>query len=197
MSKVDEQENYVLSMVHQILSPFLMRRIKTEVELELPEKQELLVFCPMTDLQMKYYKTISERTILSILNQRNHGTDDIDYEKLWEDYGRDKRFYEGMKHGSSGVYAGSFQRKNESGHLKDELAQAFKTSKLTNFLVLMKRVVNHPFLIHNPHIMDLNWYEDYVTASGKMHLLDKMLVKLKERGHKVIMSGFGFLEGNP
>ena len=107
LSQVDEQENYVLSMVHQILSPFLMRRIKAEVELELPEKQELLVFCPMTELQLKYYKTVSEGTIMSILNQRNHVTDDIDYEKLWEDYGRDKRCYEGMK--QSCVYAGSFQ----------------------------------------------------------------------------------------
>ena len=91
LSKIDEQENYVLSMVHQILSPFLMRRIKAEVELELPEKQEVLVFCPMTEIQLKYYKVISEKTILSILNQRHHVTDDIDYEKLWEDYGRDKR----------------------------------------------------------------------------------------------------------
>ena len=191
IASAEEREENVLSMVHQILTPFLLRRIKSEVELDLPDKQELLVYCPMADMQLHYYKIVSEKTILSILGQRNHEVDRMDYDKLWEDYGKNRRFT--AEREMANVMKGDETKltvsRQSAFHVLDdgdEMQRIFKKCKLTNFMVLLKRVCNHPFLLINPHPDgDMNWYEDYVTSCGKMELLDKMLVKLKDRGHKV------------
>ena len=36
-----EQQNSILTTLHQILTPFLLRRIKTDVDLEIPPKKEV------------------------------------------------------------------------------------------------------------------------------------------------------------
>ena len=37
----DEQKNNVLSTLHKILSPFMLRRMKSDVELFIPPKREV------------------------------------------------------------------------------------------------------------------------------------------------------------
>lgn len=52
----------------------------------------------------------------------------------------------------------------------------------------MKQVVDHPYLLQFPVTIDkipiIN--ERLITESGKMIVLDKMLKKLKQQGHRVI-----------
>lgn len=54
----------------QILTPFLLRRLKTDVELNLPPKKEVLVFCPMTELQLQLYKATIDNVIDTLLNTK-------------------------------------------------------------------------------------------------------------------------------
>ncbi|EDO31943.1 predicted protein, partial [Nematostella vectensis] len=42
----------------QLLSPFLLRRVKSEVMVDLPEKSEVILYAGMSELQKKYYKAI-------------------------------------------------------------------------------------------------------------------------------------------
>ena len=51
----------------QILTPFLLRRLKTDVEFKIPPKKEILVYAPLTPAQERYYKTILDRTILEMI----------------------------------------------------------------------------------------------------------------------------------
>lgn len=44
------------SELQSILEPFLLRRVKSEVALDLPKKTELVVYHGMSALQKKYYK---------------------------------------------------------------------------------------------------------------------------------------------
>ena len=39
----DEQKNSILSTMHQILSPFMLRRVKTDVDLKIPPKREVCI----------------------------------------------------------------------------------------------------------------------------------------------------------
>jgi SWI/SNF-related matrix-associated actin-dependent regulator of chromatin subfamily A member 5 len=39
-----------------IISPFLLRRVKSEINLGLKEKKELTLFVSLTDLQLKMYR---------------------------------------------------------------------------------------------------------------------------------------------
>lgn len=37
-----------MTKLHTILKPFVLRRIKSEVEIEIPPKQEMILYAPMT-----------------------------------------------------------------------------------------------------------------------------------------------------
>merc|ERR1719312_458851 len=58
-----EQKNSILSTLHQILTPFLLRRVKTDVDLQIPPKKEVLVYCPMTRRQTELYRATVEKTL--------------------------------------------------------------------------------------------------------------------------------------
>lgn len=40
----------------QILSPFFLRRVKSDVDIGLPPKREVFVYTPMTPLQVELYE---------------------------------------------------------------------------------------------------------------------------------------------
>lgn len=44
--------------LHNLLQPFLLRRVKSEVAAELPKKVEVVLYHGMSALQRKYYKAI-------------------------------------------------------------------------------------------------------------------------------------------
>ncbi|KAJ2450231.1 putative ATPase [Coemansia sp. RSA 2336] len=53
-----EASSSVISKLHQILQPFLLRRLKSDVEKHLPPKREYLITCPMAPLQYDYYQAV-------------------------------------------------------------------------------------------------------------------------------------------
>ncbi|XP_057340304.1 lymphoid-specific helicase-like [Microplitis mediator] len=53
-----ESEKNVVSMLREILKPFMLRRIKEEVALDLPGKKELIVYAPITELQRDLYTAV-------------------------------------------------------------------------------------------------------------------------------------------
>lgn len=44
--------------IFQILSPFMLRRVKSDVSLDLPPKKELVVYAPMTPIQVDLYRAV-------------------------------------------------------------------------------------------------------------------------------------------
>ncbi len=46
-----------------MLKPFLLRRIKSDVETSLPAKKEIILYSHMTDLQKKYNQDLRDRTL--------------------------------------------------------------------------------------------------------------------------------------
>ncbi|GAA5986339.1 hypothetical protein JCM10908_003710 [Rhodotorula pacifica] len=61
--KDDEASNKVVKQLHAVLRPFLLRRVKMDVEKSLLPKKEINVYVGMTDLQRKWYKMILEKDI--------------------------------------------------------------------------------------------------------------------------------------
>ncbi|ORY89162.1 putative chromatin remodelling complex ATPase chain [Leucosporidium creatinivorum] len=55
--------NSVVKQLHAVLRPFLLRRVKMDVEKSLLPKKEINVYVGMTDLQRKWYKMILEKDI--------------------------------------------------------------------------------------------------------------------------------------
>ncbi|KAI1236397.1 hypothetical protein IHE44_0001689 [Lamprotornis superbus] len=62
-----EREQNILHMLHQILTPFLLRRLKSDVALEVPPKREVVVYAPLAKKQETFYTAIVNRTIRKLL----------------------------------------------------------------------------------------------------------------------------------
>jgi SNF2 family DNA or RNA helicase len=48
-----EQQEKVVTKLHEILRPFLLRRLKKDVLLKMPPKKEIVVYCGMSSLQVR------------------------------------------------------------------------------------------------------------------------------------------------
>lgn len=49
---------FIAAELQSILEPFLLRRVKSQVAVDLPKKTELVVYHGMSALQKKYYKAV-------------------------------------------------------------------------------------------------------------------------------------------
>jgi ATP-dependent DNA helicase len=53
----------VVSKLHQILKPFLLRRVKTDVETSLPGKMEVILYAGMTERQRELNQQLRDKTL--------------------------------------------------------------------------------------------------------------------------------------
>eukprot|EP01117_Protostelium_nocturnum_P004545 TRINITY_DN1641_c0_g1_i3.p1 TRINITY_DN1641_c0_g1~~TRINITY_DN1641_c0_g1_i3.p1 ORF type:complete len:1025 (-),score=451.02 TRINITY_DN1641_c0_g1_i3:67-3141(-) len=121
--------------LHQVLKPFLLRRMKSDVLLDLPSKKEMILYTPMTEMQKKYYKFILTKNV-------------------------------------------------------DALSTGKSKQSLMNIIMHLRKCCNHPYLFDGAEPLFDGEYklgEHIVENSGKLRVLDKLLVKLKEEGRRVLI----------
>uniref|UniRef100_A0A803VQ24 DNA helicase n=1 Tax=Ficedula albicollis TaxID=59894 RepID=A0A803VQ24_FICAL len=129
---------YGYASLHKELEPFLLRRVKKDVEKSLPAKVEQILRMEMSALQKQYYKWILTRN------------------------------YKALSKGSKG-----------------------STSGFLNIMMELKKCCNHCYLIKPPD--DNEFYnkqealQHLIRSSGKLILLDKLLIRLRERGNRVLI----------
>eukprot|EP00186_Timspurckia_oligopyrenoides_P004169 CAMPEP_0182444864 /NCGR_PEP_ID=MMETSP1172-20130603/3175_1 /TAXON_ID=708627 /ORGANISM="Timspurckia oligopyrenoides, Strain CCMP3278" /LENGTH=725 /DNA_ID=CAMNT_0024640511 /DNA_START=35 /DNA_END=2212 /DNA_ORIENTATION=+ len=134
----EDIQGRTVAKLHSILRPFLLRRLKSQVVLELPRKKEIVLYCPLTSEQERYYHAARDG-------------------KLWDIIGK----------------------QNQKGSLSNRLMQ-------------MRKAANHPFLFEEDAAdssSPVAWGTDeqIVRVSGKMQLLDRLLSRLLEKNHKVLL----------
>lgn len=59
----DKNQDQVVLQLHKVLSPFLLRRVKADVETSLLPKIETNVYIGMTEMQIEWYKKLLEKDI--------------------------------------------------------------------------------------------------------------------------------------
>jgi ATP-dependent DNA helicase len=64
---LEERKNQTVSKLHEILRPFLLRRIKTDVMSEMPPKKECIVYSGVSKLQAGYATLIDKGTLRETL----------------------------------------------------------------------------------------------------------------------------------
>ena len=62
----NDEKNKLISQLHKILKPFVLRRLKADVERSLPPKHETILFTGMSAMQKKLYRDILQRDIEAI-----------------------------------------------------------------------------------------------------------------------------------
>ncbi|CAO3658263.1 unnamed protein product [Rhizopus stolonifer] len=193
----EEEEDNIVTSLHTILRPFLLRRLKTDVEHSLPKKKEYLLYAPLTQNQKNLYDAIIKRDLRDYLIKRKvslptpKGTDQerrptktIDYkEKSDREY-----FLELEKSGNKEEEA---DNKAKEKHVEIENAvKQVNGMHLQNLVMQLRKVCNHPFLFDWPLDPKTNapvLSNDLAAQSGKVLLLDRLLTSLFDRGHKVLV----------
>jgi ATP-dependent helicase STH1/SNF2 len=72
MELSEEEQLLVIRRLHKVLRPFLLRRLKKDVEKDLPDKQERVVKCKFSALQARLYKQMVSHNMLFV-NDPNKG----------------------------------------------------------------------------------------------------------------------------
>ena len=66
MELTEEEQLLVIRRLHKVLRPFLLRRLKRDVEKDLPDKQERVIKCRFSALQAKLYKQLMTYNKMSV-----------------------------------------------------------------------------------------------------------------------------------
>ena len=72
MSLTEEEQILVIRRLHKVLRPFLLRRLKKDVESDLPDKQERVIKCNFSALQAKLYKQLMTSNKLTVADQKGN-----------------------------------------------------------------------------------------------------------------------------
>lgn len=59
-----EEAILIIRRLHKVLRPFLLRRLKKDVEKQLPQKTEYVIKCPMSSLQRKLYNHMKHQNVM-------------------------------------------------------------------------------------------------------------------------------------
>lgn len=65
-----ERKAKTVASLHAILKPFLLRRVKADVETLLPKKREYIIYAPLTPVQKELYRKIKEGDIRAYLEDK-------------------------------------------------------------------------------------------------------------------------------
>ncbi|ORY86770.1 SNF2 family N-terminal domain-domain-containing protein [Protomyces lactucae-debilis] len=193
----NEEQSSVITNLHQILKPFLLRRLKVEVEKDLPPKREYLLYAPMTAEQTALYKAVLDHQVRAFYDE--DGAEQT-VANLDVDAPRGKRTRTRMpqRELSDDEYFDSLEQQADTPTTtastpkgKSTKAMAgFDYSKLRNMLMSLRKVCNHPYQNHWPVYPGTDRYvvdDKLCTASGKMMLLKRLLTALLEKNHKVLI----------
>ena len=136
-SSQNSDQDTVVQQLHRVLRPFLLRRVKSDVEKSLLPKKEVNLYIGMSEMQVKWYKKILEKDIDAV-------------------------------NGAAG--------KRES------------KTRLLNIVMQLRKCCNHPYLFEGaepgpPYTTD----EHLIFNAGKMVMLDKILVRMRKQGSRVLI----------
>ena len=74
MELSEEEQLLVIRRLHKVLRPFLLRRLKKDVEKDLPDKQERVIKCRFSSLQQKLYKQLMTHNKLAVTDGKGGST---------------------------------------------------------------------------------------------------------------------------
>lgn len=133
-----------IDKLHETIRPYILRRLKEDVEKSVPPKEETLIEVELTVMQKKYYRALYEKNV-------------------------------------------GFLHKNKK--------KALDGPSLNNLAMQLRKCCNHLCLLNGVEEelreqsadQMLTEADFLARGSGKLVLLDKLLPRLKENGHRVLI----------
>eukprot|EP00466_Bigelowiella_natans_P005996 jgi/Bigna1/45102/e_gw1.111.20.1 len=148
----------MLEKAHYMLRPFMLRRLKTEVEKLLPPRIETKVMCPLSDMQRFWYKRLllkNKATLMRVGGEEGGGA-------------------------KNQMAKDEDERGSDWKRLKSLMMQLRKCCCHPFLFAGAEDSIRGA-------AMDMTCDESIVQASGKMENLDRLLSALKAKGHRVVI----------
>lgn len=145
--------------LQQMISPFMLRRVKEDVAKDIPAKEETVIDVELTSIQKQYYRAIFEHNhaFLSMGATRNSAPKLMNIQMELRKVCNHPFLLDGVEHRESERL---FKEMLDNGEMEGKTAEQ------------QQEIINR---------------HGYVMTSGKMVLLDKLLPKLRSEGHKVLI----------
>lgn len=190
----EELEKNLISNLHTILKPFLLRRLKKTVLADiLPPKREYIINCPLQPIQKKFYKmglsgklkvTIFKELVKEFFTLNNEYIGNVSNKTI-----RDFINFELYTDKETTDISTQSQIIKQMHKLYYEhLHREVKNKKLQNMMIQLRQIVDSTYLFYFPflHPEDLT-LEALLNSSGKLQTLQNLVVPLVNKGHKVLI----------
>ncbi|KAL6072288.1 Transcription activator BRG1 [Balamuthia mandrillaris] len=181
----EEQENQIVTKLHRILSPFLLRRVKADVELALPAKEERVISVSLTQAQMRYYSAILNHSLREELSSPTSSVSSPPSDSSSPSPDSTSLDSPPSPADSSVSDASSLDSSSAP-----TITTRVQSTKLQNMIMQLRKACNHPYLFEWPidtATGDVIVDEQMVSSSGKLLMLDRLLPRLKAEGHKILL----------
>lgn len=181
----------MVNSLHQILNPFLLRRIKTEVVKDLPKKREYILYAPLMPKQVELYDAILKKKLALVLEKNMSKSYQISNraesnilltgrrEKRDVCYEEDDDSFDAkpIENSKSNIAPNSF------------IKRMVGSQNLQMTIMQLRKVCNHPYLFHIESENEAfeNGIPEVIAWSGKMFLLETLLDRLLLNGHSVVI----------
>ncbi|XP_076876460.1 SWI/SNF-related matrix-associated actin-dependent regulator of chromatin subfamily A containing DEAD/H box 1b isoform X2 [Brachyhypopomus gauderio] len=180
MKSSEEQSTFErdrIAHAKRIMRPFILRRVKSEVLKQLPEKEEQVEFCAMSDKQKQLYDTLFHKLKHSSSGEKRELTNVMmqlrkmaNHPLLHRQYYNSKR----LSIMSQLMLQEPSHRDSDPALIKDDMAV------MSDFE--LHRLCQQYASLHEHQLST-----DLLLDSGKLRLLSRLLADLKEQGDRVVL----------
>lgn len=200
----------ILRRARKLLSIFMLRRVKDQVDVRLPNRKELTILVPLTEEQKKLYRQLLCGLGQEVIDAVMHGEPadasapaDLESDSKEEDVlPTDPQPHSFSRSSSNGNGCGSEPAAPNPSDSEWRL--------LMNLLLQLRKVCNHTYLMpdiapepyqitgttlsspsspspSHPRLILLHIAEEIVSGSGKLMIMDRILPRLQKDGHRVLI----------
>ncbi|KIM59502.1 hypothetical protein SCLCIDRAFT_1217627 [Scleroderma citrinum Foug A] len=155
-----------LKHTQALLGVIMLRRTKDVIEINIPPRDELTVFIPMTEAQR--FWTYRMLTRMDTLELKEIFVTDLEHGPMVEG------------------------RREIMSHITTQMkrtatAEASRWKKLMNLLIQLRKVCDHPYLLEDASPSPYVIGEHIVASSSKLVVIDKILSDVLPKGERVLI----------
>ncbi|XP_044733899.1 lymphoid-specific helicase-like isoform X2 [Chrysoperla carnea] len=202
----------IISTIHGVLNPFMLRRLKKDVLKDIVPKKELIVYCPLSDLQRTLIKYVIERNLNLLTGKEQEPEIDVNEPRKKRKTALVVRNYTELEFTQTTkedddefikylVKQNEVTEENrklmeklkENNQTAQDGIKIIKSVNLASPWMVLRELADHPYLLHMPTVenkqgkREIKVDENLITTSGKMRVLDLLLPRLKAENHKVLI----------
>ncbi|KAF8636103.1 hypothetical protein AX17_003808 [Amanita inopinata Kibby_2008] len=161
-----------LNAAKELISKLMLRRTKASVEINVPPREEMTIFVPLTEAQRFWTYRLLTKMDTAELEEIFSQSEQIKVE--------DEAIHEGRQEVLSIL-------ENQMKQERSGTLQGGRYKKLMNLLLQLRKVCDHPYLLPDAEPEPYVLGEHLVAASSKLIVIDKLLANIIPQGERVLI----------